>query len=519
MAAHQNTHVHDVFFSYGRVDDQKSGEQAGWVTLFVEDLKKRLSERLGRRESFSLWWDEKCLPGNVDVTSEIANAIKVSACMLVILSPGYLKSNWCQRERNDFLKWIADREGDAGAGIFVIQRDWVAPEEIPSEFSRLQRYMFWTGDPNDQSKLPRPLDKDRKSDREEYNDELNRVAQAIERELCRIRTMTIDGTKKPPLGPRDPQPTPRPESLTVFLAEVTDDLRPQWKKLRSELDQRGIRVVSGGPPQDAASTEKAVRQALQDSRLFVQLLSQVPGQPLSGGLETYAVIQHRLAVEAQRKILQWRSPELTVEFFDKQDVEDADLAKTHRRLLFGQVRAEHFEDFKKHIVAQAIHPPTRLVNRGMAFVSFNPVNADSDFVDRLCACLKNRGIEVVTPLESDDDTDPELIRSDFERFVLQSQCWVVLYGDQRQKHWVRGQINEINQLLCQHERQLGLIHLCAGPPGPKDIASARRLVGIELNRMKVFDCQNGFDPERFLTHFDSHQITVAESPTTSKPAV
>jgi|GEM_PF-1222379 len=504
--------VHDLFFSYGRVDDQGTEDQPGWVSVFVEDLKRRLSERLGRKEAFSVWRDVENLPGNVDISAEISSAVASSACLLVILSPGYMKSDWCSRERFDFLKWINDRDADARSKIFIVERDWISQQEIPLEFRNLWRYRFWTGSPDNKSSMPRPLDKERPSDRDEYKDQVNCVALAIESELSRLKTANTITTKSP-TNAQASQPTPvQTDSLTVFLAEVTDDLRPQWKKLRSELDQRGIRVVSGGPPSAATETEVAVREALKESQLFVQLLSQFPGQLLPSGQETYAILQSRLAIRAEKTMLQWRVPTLTEEYYDKQDVDDPDVAKTHRQLLFGQVRAEQFEDFKKHVVTTVTIPPRKLSNRGMAFITFNRANSDPELVEKMCCCLASRGIGIVTPL-GDDEAEPDQIRSDFEQAVLQSQYWLVLYGDLRQKFWVRGQINEINQLLCEHERQIGSIHLCAGPPAPKETESPLKLVGIQLPRMKVFDCQGGFDASAFLTYLEAELAVPAMNST------
>ncbi len=508
MPAYTPNCQHDLFISYGSVDDQSgdTGEQ-GWVSSFVDDLKKRLSERLGRRDSFLFWKDEEQLSRHVDFAEQISQAIQRSACLLIVLSPGYLKSAWCQRERSDFLKWVRDRDA-SGSRIFVVERDWIEGDK-PAELKHLLGFQLWTGDPLSKDDLPRPLDKNRASDRDEYKDQLNAIALALESELRRLKT------ERPPIAGRPAEGTSpvaaaaraaeRAATATVFLAEVTDDLRPQWKKVRSELDQQGLRVVSGGAPRDVAALESRVAQALEESRVFVQLLSQFPGQPLPGSSETYALLQCRLAVEAQKQILQWRSPRLTEDVFDEQEAEDAGLAELHRRLVFGRVRAEHIEDFKRHVIDVATTPPRpapATVGRGMVFVSFNPAGGDSQFVEDLCGYLQQRGFGIVTPCNADDD-DPKEIRADFEKNVLGSRGWIVVYGEQRQKYWTRGQLNEINQLLCQQERPDGAIYLCAGPPAPKDVNSPLKLLGMNLPGMQVIDCQNGFDVEKLYPLLDA----------------
>ena len=247
MPAYISDLQHDLFISYGCVDDQPGDNgEAGWVSCLVEDLRKRLSERLGRKDSVSIWKDEEQLLRHVDIEKQIADAIARSACLLVVLSPGYLRSDWCRRERIDFLKWVRDRDAN-GSRVFVVERDWIEGDK-PEEFQNLLGFRFWTGNPSKQAELPRPLDKNRPSDRDEYKDQLNRVALAVESELRRFKT-ALPRKHGQPVGATLPAPAIAPASeATVFLAEVTDDLRPQWKKVRSELDQHGVRVVSGGAP-------------------------------------------------------------------------------------------------------------------------------------------------------------------------------------------------------------------------------------------------------------------------------
>src|SRR6185436_9633682 len=117
----------------------------------------------------------------------------------------------------------------------------------------------------------------------------------------------------------------------------------------------------------------AVKQALQESLIFVQLLSQHPGPPLPDSDETYAILQHRLATDSEKPILQWRAQSLTEEAFDQQEFEDPELASRHRCLVFGKVRAEHIEDFKRRLIEVCKTPPRvepPQSGGGKVFVSF-----------------------------------------------------------------------------------------------------------------------------------------------------
>ena len=100
---------HDIFVSYAHVDNQTlPGVKNGWVTTLVEGLRIELSRKLGRSQDLSLWMDHQ-LAGNVRITPEIMGNLQKSATLLFILSPGYLASEWCNREQRTFLKAMQER--------------------------------------------------------------------------------------------------------------------------------------------------------------------------------------------------------------------------------------------------------------------------------------------------------------------------------------------------------------------------------------------------------------------------
>ena len=110
-------YAHDIFVSYAQVDDltDREGED-GWVTALIKKLKNRLAQLLGRQDNFSLWYDHH-LRHNVYLTPEIMGTIERTATLVVILSPGYLESEWCTRERDTFLKLVEERRANEGASF------------------------------------------------------------------------------------------------------------------------------------------------------------------------------------------------------------------------------------------------------------------------------------------------------------------------------------------------------------------------------------------------------------------
>lgn len=102
---------YDIFVSYTRVDDMPiSGQSEGWVTTLVKSLKVMLAQRLGATDSFKLWMDHQ-LAGNVPIIPEVMDIIRNTATFVIILSHGYLASDWCKREKNSFLQSLLIYEG------------------------------------------------------------------------------------------------------------------------------------------------------------------------------------------------------------------------------------------------------------------------------------------------------------------------------------------------------------------------------------------------------------------------
>src|ERR1700758_3723760 len=89
-----------VFISYAHIDNQHPDpEQQGWISRFHKSLEKVLSMRLGNPAR--IWRDEKVC-GNDIFGSEIIAQFAQTALLVSVLSPRYLKSEWCTREVQEF---------------------------------------------------------------------------------------------------------------------------------------------------------------------------------------------------------------------------------------------------------------------------------------------------------------------------------------------------------------------------------------------------------------------------------
>src|SRR5215813_7241175 len=130
---------HDVFVSYAHLDDQGGG---AWVTNLVRHLDTEIRQRLGTKD-LKIWIDRE-LDGNQPLTAEIMQAIRRSATVLLILSPSYIASEWCARERNAFLGFARDCVSEGR--IFIVHCRDLGRQLLPAEFGDLIGFKFWTKD-------------------------------------------------------------------------------------------------------------------------------------------------------------------------------------------------------------------------------------------------------------------------------------------------------------------------------------------------------------------------------------
>ena len=119
----------DLFISYAHVDDAPAFG-VKWVSTLRQDLHNLLAQKMGRVEDFSIWWDEIDLRGNHSVTPEIRATVQQSATMLLVLSPGYLASQWCLQEKDVFFETLG---GNPQGRVFVVEKQALdADQAVPA---------------------------------------------------------------------------------------------------------------------------------------------------------------------------------------------------------------------------------------------------------------------------------------------------------------------------------------------------------------------------------------------------
>ena len=142
---------HDVFISYARIDNQTLNEgQEGWITTLHRALELRLAQLLG--EAPKIWRDFK-LQGNDYFGGEIVSNLFQTSVLVAVLSPRYVRSEWCTKEMKEFMQGVARTGGvhtENKSRIFKVIKTPIPLKEHPVEVQGLLGYEFFQRDPETQ---------------------------------------------------------------------------------------------------------------------------------------------------------------------------------------------------------------------------------------------------------------------------------------------------------------------------------------------------------------------------------
>src|SRR4030095_11279640 len=285
--------AYDMFVSYAHADDEiPAGTRNGWVTTLVEELNKVLRRKLGGSGA-RIWMDHQ-LAANANVLDSLLATLRGSRILLLVMSPGYHQSVWCQRELGNCLaQSVTEKHKD---NVFVVDFEPVPREAWHSALQALTPMRFWEKGFTDLAPRPLGFPVSKPDEDNPYWRNVNELAHLIAEYLR--------------------QHARPPESrAAVLLAETTEDLLDRRDAVAVFLRQQGVDVLpSVDYPRDSrAAFVSAVQHDLAHSLAFVQLLGPYEGRRPPDDPTTFVVLQADQALLLQQRavpILQWRTPEV-----------------------------------------------------------------------------------------------------------------------------------------------------------------------------------------------------------------
>jgi TIR domain len=183
---------HDLFVSYshGAFEGQHDSDLKRWSQKFARDLR---AEFAGTTEfqNISVFLDQsERSDESVDRTAELPEhlqkRVQDSALLTILMTPHYLRSEWCRQERE---WWCAKHNPDklgAGTRIFVCRVRPTSNEPWPRELPAAVGYFLY--DQNKEPDKARPFTwRGSKRDLDDYNDLLVDLAGDMMKPLREIR--------------------------------------------------------------------------------------------------------------------------------------------------------------------------------------------------------------------------------------------------------------------------------------------------------------------------------------------
>ena len=475
---------HDIFISYAHIDNQPLAEGLkGWVETFHERLQVRLAQLLG--EDARIWRDPY-LQGSEIFSDALARRIAKAAILVSIISPRYVKSDWCMRELNEFAR-CAEMNAGLRIGdklrIFKVVKTYIPFAQHPAILQGALGYEFYEYD--------QARDRAKEFNSEvvpardiRYWEKLDDLAYDIKQLIETLRDYSGPATA-----------TPSPAATTIYLAETSSDLTEQRDKIKRELHQRGYVVLPDkGLPLVGPAFEQEVGDYLSRSHLAVHMIGEHYGIIPEGESRSVIELQNELAAtrkEGLRRII-WMPVGL-----QPQDESQQRFVRELRLGLSSQNEADlletKLEDLKtviqEKLNSQIKPEPTAAAtgNGEAANVYLICDKQDMDSVRPIEDYLFDKGLDVTLPAVEGDETQ---IIQDHKDNLLMCDAVMIYYG-RAGDLWLRMKQRELQKIAGYGRREpltAKAIYI-SGPPTD----SKERVRDHDALVIKSYDA---FSPER-----------------------
>lgn len=476
-----------VFISYTHVDNRPFGpDELRWVSHLHEQLTNRVQQVFGAE--VSVWRDEK-LQGNDIFGEALIDRLSNVAVLVSVCSPRYVRSEWCRRELDEFV-----RAAEAGDGVqlgtksrvFKVLKTPVQLEDLPQALVPVLGYEFYEESP-DEHHVREFLLNPNVEERWKFYARVDDLAQdiaALLREIAARRT------------------SPQEELIagrTVYLAEATSDMAEYRDRVKRELRGRGYRVLPERPlPLAVEELTAAVDGDLARSDLSVHLLGARYGARPEGEERSIQHVQLDLARARARNGLEqliWAPERLDTVEEEQVALLDRLQADVDDRVELVRASLETFQIYVLNRIAPT--PPAPPVasaapsDAKRVYLVCEP--GDLPAAAAVQAELERLGHVVMLPLSKGSETEAREVH---EMSMVLCDAVIIYYGDATE-HWVRMKLFDLVKSpgWGRSEPFQAKTVLMAPPVTPHKAT-------YETNEALVLDATGGFEPlvlEPFLS--------------------
>lgn len=453
----------DIFISYAHIDDESMIEsQKGWITDFHRALEIRLAQLLGRRPVI---WRDPALQGNHIFDKQIVDQFSQVAVMISILSPRYVKSDWCVKEVNEFYDTCNTNIGfsiNNQARIFKVIKTPVKVEMHPEKIRNILGYEFYTTDIST-GRLKELSQGFGQNPDKIYWEKLDDLANDITVFLDNLdlvdasRNLSGDGLKKN----RNISDTKEP--LKIYLAESSFETKNFRDSIRRELQDSGYKIY---PDMQLPLIEPVlvehVSEYIQQSELSIHIIGENYGIVPEGTQKSIVEIQNEISAAASSSSALQRLIWIPEGYKPKEDRQQAFISKlnegnegvTGAELIFSSL--EDFKAIMDDKIASIEKAKIKLLENEKTealAVSSNVIsdaNTGSKIVYLICDMLDleiikpledylfDNGCEVMLPIFEGEESQ---IREDHVENLKMCDAAIVFFGNANEI-WLRSKVRD-----------------------------------------------------------------------------
>ncbi len=497
---------YDIFISYAHVDNAAfPGQADGWIEQFYKNLVLMLAKRFGRMDTVKVWWDTKKLDGSVQFNQSIASGIEKSAIMICINSPCYAASKYCAKELDTFYKKVqADPQGlnvgDRSRIVHVLLNN-IPHKQWPVELNGTTGFPFHDAKESD-----------------DFGDTVDTLSNEFRTQMQHVRDAVWNILNEFPQAPASVVEKEiaiideSGDDFTIYIGEVADTLRTPRKRLVTELEKKGYRVITGIPPPDEAKAhEEATNEALKKSDVAIHLLDEYPGREIIGSTDIwYPQKQIELSLANKNPQMIWIPSEL-----DFKDAEDENYRLFLQKLESGTAGSKEYEfvrGSKGNLAQQVIEYVDQIKGRKMLTSIDNgnlSVLLDTHFSDQLYALDLSKTLleNHIQPFINPQEDDPRKNINILGERISQVRKLIFLYGSVS-KEWLLERMSVALQLIITNNYPIEDFFIYMAPPHKEanDISLNQRFLKINVvdNSNQVVVDKSAL--EKFLTDLKAQTV-------------
>lgn len=461
----------DIFISYAHLDNEPlTPGQRGWITRFHEALSVRLGQVLGTRTT--IWRDPK-LSGSDTFGETILEELRRARIVVSIVTPRYVKSEWCLREASEFLQ-VARQTGGITVRnknrLIKVVKTPVPRGEIPAPLGEFfqEQLGYEFHEVTDGGR-------DREFDEElgpKYKRRFLERIYDVAEDLACVLKVAGENSGTGPMAPAGSS------GKTVYLATTTGDLNEARLRLRRELQDRGHVVLPDAPqPTTGPEFEAAVRADLARCQLAIHPVGGRYGLVPEDSSDSVVVLQNRLAAERHGQPGFLRYLWLPRDLPPKDDRQRAFVKRLFEDPS-AQLGAEIVQDDVerlKGLVLEKLTPPPASAKPALAATAMGTATRsgparvylvcdprdDGPMLQSVDDALYNAGFEVNRPVW--DGTEAEVTAA--HRQFLQACDAVLIFYGAASRSWVDMKLLDLSQAPGYgRESPFKSVLVCVAPP-------------------------------------------------------